>query len=99
MTSTRAIRLRIGTRTAASGQKTLGRRFSSDARNRGEEVATRGLSDDVEVGAERVELGEELLVTTPDDADVAHHGLALGRQGGDQVAVAAAEVRHHDVGA
>ncbi len=37
-----AIRLRIGTTTAASGQKTLGRRFSSDARRRGEEVATSG---------------------------------------------------------
>src|SRR6478736_3402589 len=99
MISTRAMRLRIGTMTAASGQKTLGRRFSSDARNRGEEVATCGLSDDVEVGAQCVELGEELLVAATDDADVAHHGLALGRQRGDQVAVAAAEVRHHDVGA
>ena len=83
---------------AASGQKTLGRDFSADARSRGEDVAT-ALSDDVEVGAEGVELREELLVAAADDPDVADDRLALGGEGGDEVAVAAAEVGDLDVGA
>ena len=81
---------------AASGQKTLGRVFSADARRCS--VAT-GLSDDVEVGAEHVELGEELLVAAADDADVAHDRLALGGECRDHVAVAAAQVGDDDVGA
>ena len=87
-----------GATTAASGQKTLGRVFSLDARRRGEDAAT-ALPDDVEVGAEGVELREELLVAAADDPDVADDRLALGRERRDQVAVAAAQVGHLDVGA
>ena len=62
-------------------------------------AASHGRLLDVEVRAEAVELCLEVLVAAVDELDAGDPGGALGGQGGDQVAEAAAQVGDVDVGA
>src|SRR5580704_16669295 len=64
-----------------------------------ESTSPRVLTLEIEVGSEKVELVDEVLVASADDSHVADGRATLGRQGRDEVAEAAPQVGHCDVGA
>src|SRR4051812_38208155 len=87
-----------GSATPASSQKMDGFRVSRGARLVVEVVAIPRLPFEDEVGPELAQLADEVLVAAGDDADVGDGRRAVGGEGRDQVAEAAAQVGNLDVG-
>src|SRR4051812_36657563 len=69
----------------------------TDAQDRSTSVRSGRRELPAELRTQRLELLGEALVAPVDQADPADRRGALGRQGGDQVAEPAAQVRHLDV--